>query len=535
MATREDWHEDFIAYTERMVDHPVYEGMPDPRTDGGEVQWEAPSNRKSGKYAETHRKRLDWWRNKAEEVGVDTNINHWKSRTAKKIHPTGEKPCRRCGRVLRLDYVYPNGHLKNRLEKKFGTFEYDPLEEIGELIQRLYDTYGEDILADLPELLETGSIDPPELGKDLDAWLTWVEDEYIPREPSMLSPGAMSNAPDRFDGFHHFNRCCRGEADTGRHDENLRSYTTDRRVFEHWNGGDWVAADRLMGLMQSQFRDAPTYDDKEGQATPDHIGPLALGFKHLPVFRALSGPANSAKGDRLALQDVKDLIRLESDSTKVTSWFATPLWDLRKHDVDSEEEALRLSKLLRDNRQNAMELLHRVLKAGHYTFLADFLNLECADFSVEFEGLEINEDRGCITEYDTLVRTERNTEYAREQKARRLRVAFESLYEYGEKENRQTHLISTPQVEKKTLAALSALEDKPEPVEKVDRELHDLFNQSTGRPPEGRLREIGTHLTDMETPSSFQVAQQNMEEAMEEIGAELSSKWGDDRYVRQEM
>ncbi|WP_250551869.1 hypothetical protein, partial [Escherichia coli] len=29
------------------------------------------------------------------------------------------------------------------------------------------------------------------------------------------------------------------------------SYVTDRRVFEYWVDGDWVAADRLMGQVRT--------------------------------------------------------------------------------------------------------------------------------------------------------------------------------------------------------------------------------------------------------------------------------------------
>lgn len=46
----QEWHPDFIQYVEFIANHPVYEGMPDAFTDEGLVQWEAPSNRSSGKY-----------------------------------------------------------------------------------------------------------------------------------------------------------------------------------------------------------------------------------------------------------------------------------------------------------------------------------------------------------------------------------------------------------------------------------------------------------------------------------------------------
>ena len=63
----------------------------------------------------------------------------------------------------------------------------------------------------------------------------------------VLGPGAMSNFPDRFDGFHSYNRCCRSTEDTGRSVENLKSYTKDRRAYEAWSDGNHRAANQLMG------------------------------------------------------------------------------------------------------------------------------------------------------------------------------------------------------------------------------------------------------------------------------------------------
>jgi Alw26I/Eco31I/Esp3I family type II restriction endonuclease len=434
---------------------------------------------------------------------------------------------------MRLEYAYPNGYLKNRIEKQIDpNFDFDPLEEIGDLIQRLRDQYGEDILNGLPDLLETGAIDPPDLGQNLDRWLTWIEDSYIPREPTMLSPGAMSNAPDRFDGFHHFNRCCRGTADSGRHKENLRRYTTDRRVFEHWNGGDWVAADRMMGIVRSKFSDAPRADDQKGRTTADHIGPVSLGFVHRPEYRLLSSSANSAKNNRMTLSDVRYLRQIEDDGIQVASWYAQPLWDLRKYSVDTEEKALRMSKLLRDNQQNAMHLLYRILEGEHYTFLSTFLNLQHADYDVEFEGLHVDEEH-YVTAYQSMEKSPRTTKYAAEQKARRLRVGIEALFEYAKKENRQAFLIENADVEKRILGALTALREAKDEVRDLDDVLHELFYSSSGRPDEGKVRQLTEKLPQNGSgPGEFEVAREELQKAMEEIGVVLSSMWDNDRYIR---
>ena len=232
---RKKVHPNFAAYAKFIVNHPTYEGMPDPYKDDGGVQWETPSNRGPGKFQHSHRKRLEWWRNKALAVGIDPNPSQWISRTAKQIHPTNEKPCSVCGREMDLRYAYPTEYLLRRIEKLEyfdGSFELSPLEHIKQLVSRLYERFGDRIFDNLGDLLRTGAISPPNLGRSLGAWLGWVETTYIPQEPTMLSPGAMANPPDRFDGFHTYNRCCRPTQDKGRDPENLKTYSTDRRGFE---------------------------------------------------------------------------------------------------------------------------------------------------------------------------------------------------------------------------------------------------------------------------------------------------------------
>ena len=55
----QQWHPNFINYIENIVLHPSYANMPDAYTVDGRVQWEAPSNRQSGIYKDTHNKRRE--------------------------------------------------------------------------------------------------------------------------------------------------------------------------------------------------------------------------------------------------------------------------------------------------------------------------------------------------------------------------------------------------------------------------------------------------------------------------------------------
>lgn len=525
--------EAFLEYERFIVEHPNYSGMPDLYTDDGGIQWEAPSNRGSGKYKDTYHKRLDWWRRAAAALGIDPNGPEWKSKTAKALHPTKQKPCKACGRVMDIRYAYPSQHLLSRLKKLpyiDEDFPLDPLEHISDLITRLAEQFGDGVLADLPALLATGSIKPDPL-PSLEDWLRWIDTEYIPQEPRLLSPGAMSDPPDRLDGFHSFNRCCRSTSDLGRAKENLQSYTTDRRVFEYWVEGDWVAADRLMGLVRSSraFKAAPCFNGHPGPCSADHIGPISLGFVHRPVFQLLCKACNSAKNNRMTARDVELLRTATRRGEVVTSWYCRNLWRLRSDSVVDDETARRLSKLFRDNRHTIMEAVFAPLAArGHLAFLCTFLELEHAIYYVEFINLRVEDH---ITAFDEMVHTPRITKYAGEQRARRLRVAFAALRDYVQKENRNAYVISNGEIEALIDEALQILGASSANTGALNERLAELL--SAPLLDEEALRVLSAAVPTRTTaPGEFDLARQLLQEAMDLVGAELSDLWEDERYVR---
>ncbi|MFH1098315.1 MAG: hypothetical protein V1723_00070, partial [Candidatus Uhrbacteria bacterium] len=216
---KRDWHPNFKKYMKFISEHPNYAGMPFLYKKDGSIRWVVTRNSEAGQA------RLKWWDKKRKELGLPKG-DAWISKTARAIHPTGEKPCQICGNVMSLDYIYPN--------KRNST-----------------------------------------------------------------SPGAMSNAPDRLDGYHTYNLCCRSKQDTGRHKSNLARYGEDRRAYENWSEGDWKAASWLMKEFQ-----------KHG-ASPDHLGPISLGFNHRPKFRPLTRAANSARNNRMTFEDIKLLLQEE--------------------------------------------------------------------------------------------------------------------------------------------------------------------------------------------------------------------------------
>lgn len=199
----------------------------------------------------------------------------------------------------------------------------------GDLVARLFAEYGDAALDAMPTLFTTPQVALPNpLPKGLSGWSKWVDRVFVPSEPrGILSPGAMSNPPDRFDGFHCDNLCCRGTADKGRHKKNLQTYVTDRRVFEYWTSGDWVAADRLMGQLRSGFPGEQCRHGHPGPCAIDHIGPISLGFTHRPRFQLLCGPCNSAKNNRMYRSDVELLKADERAGEEVVSWHSAALWN----------------------------------------------------------------------------------------------------------------------------------------------------------------------------------------------------------------
>ncbi len=519
------WHPDFVAYMEFIAKHPRYAGMPDAYAAENKIQWEAPSNRGSGKFKDTHHKRRDWWRRKARELGISIAAEKWISKTAKRLHPTGKKPCKRCGRVLEIRYAYPQEAFLNRIRKLEyvkADFTFDRLEHIAQLVRRLHSSYGKRILDDLPALLRASGIAVPTSFDSLATCLDWIDSQYIPAEPSVLSPGAMSNAPDRFDGFHSFNLCCRSKADTGRHKENLASYVTDRRVFEYWADGDWIAADRLMGEIRAKLRDELCRNG--------HNGPISLGFSHHPEFQMLCSSCNSAKNNRMNLSDVQRLCQMERAGASVVSWHSKALWDLRKQSVADDETALRLSKILRDNRHSFMAILHQIERGGHYAFLLSLLHLECADYDVAFDGLKVLNH---VTQFTAQKRTRRTTKYAIEQKARRCRIALESLRTYFKKKNRSAFVISLPETKTATAAAIAALEESPEEFKKLDKKISRVLKLRKQDAIDSGFRRMLRKLPSP-WPEQFRNAQGSLRRAMQIIENVLSERWDNERYVRAE-
>lgn len=539
--TNVDAAEAFLQYEEEIATHPNYAGMPDLRYEDGSIQWETPSNRTSGMFKDSHDKRLQWWKNKAKEIGIDTTENQWISKTAKRIHPTGKRPCKVCGRIMEIRYAYLSQRFIARVEKLpfyNHDIELTEITHILDFLDSFVDIYNKQAYQELPGLLSCKQCDEiPNLPDNLSDWAEWIDKEYIPLEPSMLGPGAMANPPDRLDGFHTYNRCCRSKADKGRTKENLSSYSSDRRAFENWVEGNWITANHLMGYINSnalmkRLECANAYDGNlhPRPCSADHIGPISLGFCHRPEFQLLCTSCNSSKNNRMYYSDVLHLIECEKAGENVVTWYAKPVWDKCKNLVTDSSTALKLSRIMRDNRNVAMMLLYDFMEAGQYLFLLTLLHPEYANYGYAINDTTIQIKNQIVTVEFITRRSE--LKYVNMQKRRKIRVSFSSLQEYADKENRNGYMYTTPQIDEiknECLNNLSKIEDR---YKKLNDTLKSIL--SDGTPSDTALDSFLQTLnySNISEYEVFNKSRRSLCDIMEIVGEHLFSNWNDDRYNR---
>lgn len=430
---RRPWSEPFVAYMEQIVEHENFKDMPSAIDDDGRIRWNAPSNRPPGKWQDLRDRRLIWWQKKADELGIAQD-GKWISKVVKAIHPFQEKPCQTCGRVMSLNYVYPTKNtfkkINTVLEEK-DKIQYEKYLTIYEITQYLEEKLGENGFVVLEKLFPSLSVIKDKNSKNI---IEFLSQKIVPLEPKgILSPGSMSNAPDRLDGFHTYNLCCRHRQDTGRSSDNLRTYSDDRRAFEFWCEGDWAAANLLMTLGSEGV--CPQCG-QTALMTADHIGPISLGFTHRPRFQPMCGSCNSSKGNRLSLNDIHELIEDESKGDIVVSKQITNLWNLTKNKIKTNEDANKLSKLLRINQHYYLVLLEEIYSLGYPDLLLSFLNPELADEKIQFDGLD-----GTNFKYTKVIKSKRQDTYSESKACRMIRIAFDALDDYASKNKRNIHLV----------------------------------------------------------------------------------------------
>lgn len=406
------WHPKFVQYMEFIADHANYKGLLIKRDTNGSLKWIATAKSDVGI------RRKQWAEARAAELGIKIEPGVY-AKVMYAIHPTKMKVCQICGESMSIGYVYPNANLAKAIKKSLdidtGTYEsiYDiwdkakKTERLAEFIKLVNQKFNtnftqsdgkEKILEECETLCRLG-------GK------------------GHLGPGAMSNFPDRYDGFHTYNRCHRAQEDTGRSKDNLKSYTRDRRAYEYWSDGNIQAANQFMGSGYFNGSSA------------DHVGPISLGFVHDPRYlRIMSGSDNSTKRDRLSKETVEEVIQIHKNTgVYPMSWYSSLIWDfiVNNYYKDTDKISGDYRNLLKQSMANYMYILKLILDSGEngsHFLITTLIAPKRIDFRYNYKF----DDLGNI-----ISKEKRNiTERAVGEFARFARIALDSVNEYSAKSNR---------------------------------------------------------------------------------------------------
>lgn len=413
------WHQRFLKYMEEIVKNPNYRGLPIKKKPDGTYAWIATAKSEIG------RQRIDWCIDKAQELGFVAGHETYPGMYADvmlEIHPTKWKVCQICGKEMSLYYHYPNANFLKKLNKKFNT-DFSDCDHIGDIWDELINN-GVRKIDIAAFLIAEGDLDLNARTSEKDEIIEALEYACRKGDKKCLGPGAMSNFPDRYDGFHTYNRCCRATQDKGRSKENLKSYTKDRRAYEYWSDGNIHAANQFMG---SSFFDG---------TSADHIGPISLGFVHDPRYlQPMPGGDNSSKRDRLQIVDIENIIETEKRTgIYPMSWQSKLIWEfIRKNYIFNPEKVPTVYRdALKQNMANFMFILLTILEAcpniGEEFLVSAFLepNYKYFKYSYTFNA------KGEIVAKAGRHYTDRN-QY---ETNRYRRIAIEAVYDYNEKDNR---------------------------------------------------------------------------------------------------
>lgn len=422
--TQRNWNKDFLQYMEMIVNHPNYKGLPIKRDSKGNLKWIAPAKSDIGLA------RIKWAKDKAKELNFPIEPGVY-AKVMRAIHPTKIKVCQICGRKMSILYYYPSSNLLKLIERKFNV-KVDKLSHIYEIWDILSDNSDEGIVKDF--FIKTFNLDNSYNTKTKTEILDSCEYLCREKEKKYLSPGAMSNFPDRFDGFHTYNICCRSSQDTGRSKENLKSYTKDRRAYEYWSDGNIHAANQFMGSTYFKGYSA------------DHIGAISLGFVHDPRYLVkMTTSDNSTKRDRLTLIDVLNIInRYKATKIYPMSWFSKIVWEYILNNYNNHPNLIETEyrQMLKQNMYNFMYCLGYIInKTGKKG--KSFLKKNYIDTKKEYFNKSYNfDEQGNIISCQDRHFTERN----KDEFIRYERIAFDSISEYLSKENRHLHFTGSEKI-----------------------------------------------------------------------------------------
>lgn len=354
------------------------------------------------------------------------------AKLARLIHPTGIHICQCCGEGRSIFYEYPAKNTVGILNRILGCdIDKDNDQErakhtIKEIIEQWCDS-----MAKAYALANAFGLPKP---KDIDGLIKLIYSEMVKKESSRFSPGAMCNPPDRFNGFHSYALCCRTRFDTGRHTENMMTYSQDRRAYEDWSDGDYNLANRLMG----EFRKHPPMPcpicGSVEKMSADHIGPISLGFCHSRIFAPMCNSCNSSKNNRFTKSDVDELIRIEENGGQVISWHSKAIWDAVKHTIKNDADAKFASSVMAKCHQNVINILSIIYKKTGRGFLMRYLHPEYSLVDYRFEDVDLQN-----LDNLKIISTPLDSKNKRKNQERYIRIAFKSLEEFSKKKNRKNY------------------------------------------------------------------------------------------------
>lgn len=363
--------------------------------------------------------RKNYWVNKLQELIKDGYLPTESTLTnlAKYIHPTKNHVCKSCGLEHSIFYVYPTENTWKWLNKNFNVNKNDVNKSY--TIFQLFENI--EITRKHNDFIKYFDKPMDELKYDC------YNDKYNGKK---LSPGVMGNPPDRLDGFHCYNNICgcRPTKDKGRHPDNMKKYTRDRRAYEMISDGNVLLANALMGKLNT-VKHKCFMCNKEETMTADHIGPISLGFIHDPNnFQACCSKCNSSKNNRFTQTDINKIKLKEEQGISMISWWAEFCWNKCKRLHDNPEI---IQNILNNN---AKKMLHIIewFKNNKVDVLKDFIQEEYINHKHSYKIDSINIlDNGYIEYKVTSVISEKNTKT--KQKDRTIEVCLEN----NNKQNRK--------------------------------------------------------------------------------------------------
>ncbi|MCD8801641.1 hypothetical protein K1Y24_06670 [Mammaliicoccus sciuri] len=444
-------HPNFISYMEDIVKHPNYYGLEISRKKDNNLKWVTT------KKTETGKNRIKWAIEKASELGFENSKKIYAD-VMLKIHPTKKKVCQCCGETMSLYYLYPTQSLVKLLNKEIG-YIFDKYDTIFNILTK----HKEDEKKILNILIKKAKMKELEHEYDMTKIIWLIEEQCRNNGKKIFSPGAMSNFPDRFDGFHSYNLCCRKDKDKGRNPKNMATYTKDRRAYEYWADGNIVAANSLMGNKDIFITDSA-----------DHIGPVSLGFIHDPHYiEPLSRSENSSKRDRLTNDSLDKIISIENSTNILpVSFFAKEIWHFIKDDYQNTNKIFNVEiyrQMLKENMINFMESLSFLLSSNKKVEIEKFFDEYYfkPKYNKYFKFKYLFDDTGkVIKSIPRKVSDANKKEYSRF-----IRISYDSIIDYKLKSD--TNRLIKPSISPKNLKLLSDLRKNIE--NKDEKEL--IFNK----------------------------------------------------------